>query len=333
MYLGLPLLGLTVLQVLVLHRLGLDWATAANDSLVSNLFLALMGLEVNVIYHYYQPGKENRFHRIVFGLILAFLYCLVLDYLPGIILPETKEYRTFLDASMPVRFVFALLVVFFFTLIHWIQGQLTEKKEMEKRKAESEQLMKEAELARLREQLHPHFLFNSLNSINALIGRQPEAARKMIQNLSDFLRGTLKKEDKSVSLKEELDHLKLYLEIEKVRFGSRLEIEFVTNESCLDQTIPSLLLQPIIENAIKFGLYDVTEHVLIRISCFMEEHHLCIEVSNPFDAASKSEKRGTGFGLASVARRLQLLYARNDLLTTFQQDQIFTTRLRIPEKK
>lgn len=231
---------------------------------------------------------------------------------------------------MPVRFVFALMVIFFITLMLWIQNQLTEQTEMEKRKLESEQLMKEAELARLRQQLHPHFLFNSLNSINALIGRQPEAARKMTQQLSDFLRGTLKKEDHPVQLKEELEHLCLYLEIEKVRFGSRLEVAFSTSPESLEQTLPALLLQPLVENAIKFGLYDLTEEVSITLTSTLRPDFLVIEIRNPFDPSAGSATNGVGFGLQSIRRRLQLLYARQDLLTTEKQGNLFITTLKIP---
>jgi two-component system, LytTR family, sensor kinase len=328
-----PWLMLPVLQTLVVHRLGLDWKTALHDSVVSNLILAFIGFETNLLYRFYQPGKENQTYRMLFGLVMAVLFCYILNFLPGYLLPGDSSYIAFLEASLPVRFVFALMVIFFITLYQWIRSQLTEQKEMERRAAESEQLMKEAELARLRQQLHPHFLFNSLNSINALIGRQPEAARKMTQQLSDFLRGTLKQEDKPVRLQEELDHLRLYLDIEKVRFGSRLQIEFVTSSESLELVLPALLLQPIVENAIKFGLYDVTDVVHIRIRTWQEGDFLWIEIQNPFDPKSEPATRGAGFGLSSVQRRLQLVFARKDLLTTARQDNLFSTTLRIPTLK
>ena len=103
----------------------------------------------------------------------------------------------------------------------WYNWQ--EQSEQEVRKQDAEKLTKEAELFKLRQQLQPHFLFNSLNSINALIGSRPQEARKMVQQLSDFLRGTIRKEEHQwVTLKEELQYLQLYLDIEKVRFGHRL---------------------------------------------------------------------------------------------------------------
>jgi LytS/YehU family sensor histidine kinase len=200
------------------------------------------------------------------------------------------------------------------------------------RKEDTEKLAKEAELFKLRQQLQPHFLFNSLNSINALIGTRPDEARKMVQQLSDFLRGTLKKDEHHLcSMHEELQHLQLYLEIEKVRFGHRLATKIVIDEGVNEMKIPALLLQPVMENAIKFGLYDTVDEIVIELHAMKHEKELVIKVMNPFDPETAVPRRGTGFGLQSVQRRLQLLYARNDLMTTEVKDNIFTTQLKIPQ--
>ena len=95
--------------------------------------------------------------------------------------------------------------------------------------------------------------------------------------------------------------------------------------------LPSLLLQPIVENAIKFGLYDTVGEITIRIVTMKQDHHLVIRVENPFDPATSKPKSGTGFGLASVQRRLYLLYGRNDLLRTHQIEDIFITEVQIPQ--
>lgn len=180
--------------------------------------------------------------------------------------------------------------------------------------------------------MQPHFLFNSLNSINALIGSRPQEARKMVQQLSDFLRGTIKKDETQwVNLKEELEYLQLYLDIEKVRFGNRLATAIDIEEITHNLKLPALLLQPIVENAIKFGLYDTIGETVIEISAAKEENHLLIKVKNPFDPETSSPKQGTGFGLNSVQRRLYLLFARNDLVTTEAKDNIFITIVRIPQ--
>ena len=196
-----------------------------------------------------------------------------------------------------------------------------------------EKLARDAELASLRQQLQPHFLFNSLNSINALIGVQPEKARTMVQQLSDFLRGTVKKDDSQlVPVHEELRQLRLYLDIEKVRFGHRLSTEINSDNQSLSANLPPMLLQPVVENAIKFGLYDTVGETLITVKTFVENNVLVIEVVNPFDPTTSVPRQGTGFGLSSLQRRLYLLYARNDLLSTQQIENSFKTQIKIPQR-
>lgn len=154
----------------------------------------------------------------------------------------------------------------------------------------------------------------------------------MVQQLSDFLRGTIKKEETQwVTLQEELQYLQLYLDIEKVRFGNRLATEIEIDDNTQQLKLPALLLQPIVENAIKFGLYDTTGDTVIRLYAAKEENNLVIRVLNPFDPETSSPKQGTGFGLKSIQRRLYLLFARTDLLMTGAKENIFTTVVKIPQ--
>jgi LytS/YehU family sensor histidine kinase len=305
---------------------------AVKDALVSVGLLSLLGLVTMNMYRFYQPGKSNRIYRFVFGIAIAGFYCFVLKHTLLYVIAGNEDYASFLEKSFVLRFIIAFLVVAFITLITWMLNSLHEQKEKEKHQNTADTMLREAELARLRQQLQPHFLFNSLNSINALIGTKPAEARQMVLQLSDFLRGTLKKDDqKLVSLKEEVDHLKLYLEIEKVRFGHRLRTEISLTEESLSKQLPPLLLQPVVENAIKFGLYDTTGEITIKLVSRLENNFLVIEVSNPFDPATQGANKGTGFGLSSIKRRLYLLYARNDLITTTKTEDIFTTLLKIPQ--
>src|SRR5204863_4547310 len=107
--------------------------------------------------------------------------------------------------------------------------------------------------------------------------------------------------------------------------------EIVTSKDCSSMKLPALLLQPIVENAIKFGLYDTTEEVTISIHASCENNQLTITVQNPFDSETARSNAGTGFGLSSVQRRLYLLFGRNDLLQTATEENIFTTTIRIPQ--
>ncbi len=141
-----------------------------------------------------------------------------------------------------------------------------------------------------------------------------------------------KEETQWVTLKEELQYLELYLDIEKVRFGNRLATQIDTTEETDQMKMPALLLQPIVENAIKFGLYDTMGETLIRLQAVKENNDLLIEVMNPFDPETSSPKQGTGFGLKSIQRRLYLLFARTDLLVTSAKENIFITKVRIPQQ-
>ncbi len=321
-----------LVQSVILHRLNLSWELSVKDSLVSVFLLGICCYIAITLYHYYQPGRSNRFYRLVFALAFSLLFSSASNWSLKFLLGNDPVYLDFLSASLPLRFVIAFLTMAFLTILNWLWNSLAEQKASEKRSNEAEQLVKDAELASLRQQLQPHFLFNSLNSISALAGSRPNEARKMIQQLSDFLRGTLKKdEQKTVSMNEELEHLKLYLEIEKVRFGHRLNIDIDSVPESLACNLPPLLLQPIVENAIKFGLYDTIGEITIGLKTRVENSYLHIKITNPFDEKIQHSNHGTGFGLNSVQRRLFLLYSRNDLLITEKKENQFITQLKIPQ--
>ncbi|MBO9200414.1 MULTISPECIES: sensor histidine kinase [Niastella] len=321
----------SLMQAKILQDWGLSWRIAAMDSLVSNLLLSAATILIINNLRYYRPKKGKYIYFIIVCAFKAWLWSVMVKYVMGNIYPDEKAYLEFLDRFMPIRFDIALLITLCMALISELFYTLEEQKDSEHRKTDAEKLAREAELYKLRQQLQPHFLFNSLNSISALITIQPAQARKMIQQLSDFLRGTLKKEDNQwISLEDELQHLQLYLDIEKVRFGHRLNTT-VHSETCDKLQLPSMVLQPLVENAIKFGLYDTTETVTISIAATQENNYLVVTIDNPFDPETSSPKQGTGFGLSSVQRRLYLLFARNDLLSTRHKNNQFTTVIKIPQ--
>jgi len=329
---GLAMLVLTLIQALLIHRMGWDWNTSFIDAGITTFSLAFYCFDIITIFSFYQPGKGNDFYRVLFVIAFTMLHVITVKWCLTWLLQANTSYLHFLVLSMPVRGLFAVLVFLFVVAMYWMWNSLNEKRESEQRNLDMEKLAKDAELAMLRQKLQPHFLFNSLNSISALSGSKPEQARKMIQQLSDFLRGTLKKdEQKFISLKEEFSHLNLYLEIEKVRFGHRLNIETKVDEQCNEMLLPPLLIQPIVENAIKFGLYDTLGNTTITVEVFCEKMVLIIRVENPFDQKTINANAGTGFGLSSIQRRLFLLYGRNDLLTTAKKEDRFITTLKLPQ--
>lgn len=318
-----------VIQTVVLWQsFDLDPWLAFQDALLTNTTLALAGYTMINFIRSYQP---RQLLRLIDSVGLAIASMLATTWLAKQIIDD-QSYHLFLDKSLVLRCFFAWIMISLFAASASLWFQLREQREIDARKAASEKLAKDAELARLRQQLQPHFLFNSLNSISALAGSDPEQARKMIQQLSDFLRGTLRKDDnQQVTLQEELEHLQLYLDIEKVRFGHRLKTHIETHENTLTAKLPALLLQPVLENAIKFGLYDTTGEIVVRLKAHLEANYLHLIIENPYDKETAAPRQGTGFGLNSIQRRLHLLYARQDLVTTSSDDITFTTTIKIPQ--
>ena len=173
---------------------------------------------------------------------------------------------------------------------------------------------REAELRAVRSQLNPHFLFNSLNSINALVGSDPEGARRMCEGLGDFLRKTLQLGSReTVTLDDELALVDRYLAIEQVRFGPRLIVERAIAEDARACLLPPLLLQPLVENAIKHGVAERIEGGTVRLTARRRDDRLEIGLENPVDEGARA-RGGEGLGLDIVRRRLQALGdARLDL--------------------
>lgn len=322
------------LQVIVCTRFGLSFPEAITDSVISNILIAGFCLLLAFNMQYYLPRKERYWYILVISLVIGFISYLLSKLILTNLFLNNPEFGSFFESSALLRFSFAFLQVACMAMISLVWNIQREQEALVQIKNEAEQMAKDAELYNLRQQLQPHFLFNSLNSISALTGTQPENARKMIQQLSDFLRGTLKKdESESGSFEEELQNLQLYLDIEKVRFGYRLKTQIEYETDTLKMKIPSLLLQPVVENAIKFGLYDTIGEVCISVEAKAIDGTLQLTVKNPFDPETVLPGSGTGFGLRFIKRRLFLLYGREDLMKCKSEENIFSITLSIPQPR
>lgn len=321
----------TLLHIYLLHGYYYNWEVAVIDSLVSNVLLAAACILISNNLRYYRPQKDGFTNLAAWCLFLTGAWILISRWVLYYLIPSS-DYNVFFENSIAIRCCFGFLIIGWMAMVSALWYTHKDQRENEQRKTDTEKLAREAELNQLRQQLQPHFLFNSLNSIVALISIRPEEARKMIHQLADFLRGTLKKDDhQQVTLADELEHLALYLDIEKVRFGHRLHTSVYADESCSKLLLPSMLLQPLVENAIKFGLYDTTGPVTIAITAHCIDQHLMVSVKNPYDPRTAQPRQGTGFGLSGVKRRLYLLFSRNDLLDTYTEDHHFITTVKIPQ--
>jgi two-component system, LytTR family, sensor histidine kinase AlgZ len=202
--------------------------------------------------------------------------------------------------------------------------------EAERRGLELQVLAREAELRALRAQIDPHFLFNSLQSISALIGIDTAAARRMCLLLADFLRDTLALGARErIALTEELALARRFLEIEQVRFGARLQTSVEAEPGAGGEEVPALVLQPLIENAVTHGIAHVLDGGVVRIQAARQRGSLVIMVDNPCDA-DRPAGRGTGIGLRNVRERLETEYGPDARLRTEEKDGRFVARIDIP---
>ncbi len=324
------LIGSQFLLMLAHPHFGtLDTFKLALDSGVSLILLAILLIYLVNLLGFYKPQRLIFFYILSATLVLTGIWEFALDLVLDFIYTTPKE-QALADQMFWYRFFFTSLIVAGTITISWLYYKNFELKAELERQKEVQSALADAELYKLRQQLQPHFLFNSLNSITALIGVDPDLASKMILQLSEFFRGSLKREDKKfISLQEEIDYLKLYLEIEQVRFGHRLQTQLHIKEGCEQLMVPPLVLQPLMENAIKFGLYGTIGQVKITLNAQCDERMLYVQIENPFDPEG-SGIRGTGFGLSSIRRRLYLLFERNDLLLTKVNDGTFIAELKLP---
>jgi two-component system, LytTR family, sensor histidine kinase AlgZ len=232
--------------------------------------------------------------------------------------------------DLAALFIIGVPLYLLSAVVHYLLLAFEASHAAERQALESRVSAREAELRALRAQLNPHFLFNSLNSINALVGSDPEGARRMCERLGDFLRRTLTLGAReSVTLGEELALVDRYLEIEQVRFGDRLRVERGVDPTVLDHRVPPLLLQPLVENAIKHGVQDAVNGGAVRLEARREGSLLVLTVENPFDGEAPA-RRGEGVGLENVRRRLAAFGSRDARLVAGRVGDRFRVRLELP---
>jgi len=185
---------------------------------------------------------------------------------------------------------------------------------IEHRLQEQEKLLMASRLDALASQINPHFLFNTLTSISSLTRSQPETARMLILKLSGLLRRLLRSQDHFVTLREELEAIDEYLDIESIRFGPQLTIEKHIDPATLGLVVPSMILQPLVENSIKHGLAQKLGEGRITIRSLLEDGHAIIDVIDNgigIPATNADRVRGTGIGLRNVNERLRVIYGAN----------------------
>ena len=187
-----------------------------------------------------------------------------------------------------------------------------------------------AEIQALKARIRPHFLFNSMNTIASLISFMPDKAEKAVEDLSDLFRASLKEQNVH-TLKNELDLTRSYLDIEKLRLGERLQVEWNVDNSLIDEEIPALSLQPLAENAIYHGIEPLPDGGKIEISAQRDGERLKLEVSNPAsEAASMQRSSGNQMAQDNIKQRLRLAYGQHARFYINATKRDYTVTLEIP---
>lgn len=189
-----------------------------------------------------------------------------------------------------------------------------------------EQLEMQARLDSLRARIRPHFLFNTLNSIASLIGTRPDTAEKAVEDLSELFRASLKESSEPTSIADELRLTRLYLDIEKLRLGDRLQVHWDVDEHVLHEPMPALVLQPLVENAVYHGISRLAAGGCVEIGVRQAGERVCITVRNPVPAEMTATP-GHNMGLDSVRQRMLAIFGADTQLVAGPADGAFLVRL------
>jgi two-component system, LytTR family, sensor histidine kinase AlgZ len=238
-----------------------------------------------------------------------------------------------LERFIPLLWVTGILLYVLSVTFHYVLLAEQASREAQERALQARVLARDAELKALRAQVNPHFLFNCLHSVSALTSSDAGKAREMCILLADFLRTTLRLGGKeTITLEEELALVRGYLAIEKVRFGARLHMEEDVQKQTMETLIPPLLLQPLVENAIRHGIANLPEGGVIRLSVQEKARVVSIVVENSFDPESPAPLK-TGLGLDNIRQRLDTRYGPEASISVKTEGNRFQVSLRLPAQQ
>jgi two-component system, LytTR family, sensor kinase len=314
----------------------LSFSVALADGLIFNFLIAGLGISFWYPVRYVNLDTQNPLVVILNHVAICFFFLCawmsIAYFLLELICADNLIYLNFLNKSLPWRFFTGLLYYSIIILIYYLYIYYASFKKKLLKENEMQRLIRDTQLSLLKSQLNPHFIFNSLNSISALTTLDPIRARDMVIRLSSFLRYSLgQPASELISLKQELENCVLYLDIEKTRFGDKLLVEMNIEPGTEEQMIPGMILQPLLENAIKYGVYESLEPVTINIHAGWEDRFFKIDIINAFEGMPGAQM-GKGLGLKNVKERMDLIYGNKQLMVVENKDGIFQVTLYFPQK-
>jgi two-component system, LytTR family, sensor kinase len=323
------------LQLVIEFKLNYHFALA--ESLIYTLLLACFSLVIwfPVKFKNFDDGDTYNIilSHILSAIIISTIWTGSGYFLITQLLVNLGEYRIFLINSLIWKFLFGILFYCLMATFYYFAIYYDRYHEKLLNESELKASVTEAELKSLKFQINPHFIFNALNSISALTMFDSEKAHDMTIKLSNFLRYTLAKNDKQkTKLIDEIDNARLYLDIEKIRFGDKFDLVENINKDALQIEVPSMILQPVFENAVKYGVFESLEKVDIIFTVDFKEEYLKISIENSYDIKG-TRKKGEGIGLSNIKTRLKLFYEQDNLIEITDNKSIFKVTIFIPLEK
>lgn len=247
----------------------------------------------------------------LFLFITVMVTCILYSFLNSSLVELFKWYDPRIKASIDQRFIFNIFndtpIIFVWVSIYYVWHYIEAERATKFDQVKLESLVKELQLKTIKSHINPHFIFNALNSIRALVDENPERARTAITELSNILRSSMKADSlETVPLEQEIHIVKDYLELEHIRFEDRLNVEYNIDEETLDQPIPPMMLQTLVENAIKHGISREVDGGQIKINSGFNDktYELIVQNTGHLDPHTIEE----GFGISSTRNRLKLIY-------------------------
>jgi two-component system, LytTR family, sensor kinase len=288
-----------------------------------NLILKLQWLKISIL----QAIPRLLIASILFGVIFSLIYALVNDFL----FSDTKKIFIYPFSDF-LQLIIAYSPLFlFWSIIYFAFQYLKNYEKEEVKNLRLNASMNEVELSNLRSQLNPHFMFNALNSIRALIDEDPSKAKNAVTQLSSILRSSLiSSKKKTLPLLDELKIVKNYLDLESIRYEERLSVKYNIELEANTVEIPPLLLQTLVENAIKHSISKLTNGGEVVITAKINESMLLIEVANTGNL-DKDKTVETGIGIANTIKRLQLIYGDTAKFDIRNKDHYVVCTIEIPK--
>lgn len=323
-------------SLLILFRgFGLSDSWSVIDAFISVTIYAAFTLSFKFQSRFVEFNRNNLPSFLVTHFIAALLVSGLWISITKIILfwlIPNNYYQTFFNESIIIRLVIGMTIYFLITAFNYLFMYYDNYKEKVENEAALKNLITETELKNLKFQINPHFIFNSLNSIAALTHISSEKAASMTIKLADFMRSTLTNTKPFSLLEDELKNCRMYVDIEKIRFGDKFTFEEKVDEALLKEEIPSMILQPLFENAIKYGVYEAIEKVQIYFIAEKIPGYIKIAVENNFESGGEKHK-GEGIGLTNISKRMQILYQQENLIKIEKEKNIFRVLLFFPLKE